>query len=417
MADTETQDGNQTPVDGPLKGVRVLDLSRILAGPTCTQLLGDLGADIIKIERPVAGDDTRSWGPPFIKDADGNDTRESAYYLCANRNKRSVAIDMAKPEGAALIRELARDCDILIENFKVGGLKKYGLDYDSMKDEFPDLVYCSISGFGQTGPNAHKAGYDLMAQGYGGIMSLTGEPDGEPMKVAVGIADVVCGMYASTAVLAALRHRDLGNGGQHIDLGLVDTQISWLINSGTNYLTSGKPPVRLGNQHANIVPYQVFEAKDGHVIVASGNDRQYGRLCELIGRPDLATDERFAGNAGRLENRDELIGILAAELKKWRKDDLLAGLEERGVPVGPVNTVPEVFASEQVKARDMKITMDHPVAGSGKVDLIGNPLKMSKTPVRYRRPPPMLGEHTDEVLRELLGEDALQQARANKVVE
>jgi len=286
-----------------------------------------------------------------------------------------------------------------------------------MRQQFPDLVYCSITGFGQTGPNAKKAGYDLMAQGFGGIMSLTGEPDGEPMKVAVGIADVVCGLYASTAILAALRHRDLGHGGQHIDLALVDTQVAWLINAGTNYLTSGKTPARQGNQHANIVPYQVFEAADGHVIVATGNDGQYARVCQLIERPELATDERFANNAGRLENRETLIAILADVIKDWKKDDLLQGLDELGVPAGPVKTLPEVFASDQVTARAMKITMDHPVAGSGSVDLIGNPLKLNKTPIDYRCPPPMLGEHTTQVLEELLGPDAVQQAKTNKIIE
>lgn len=401
---------------GPLSGVRVLDLSRILAGPTCTQLLGDLGADIIKVERPVVGDDTRSWGPPFVQDKQGNDTRESAYYLCANRNKRSIAVDMATPEGAALVKDLAKSCDILVENFKVGGLKKYGLDYASLKNDFPDLVYCSITGFGQTGPNAHKAGYDLMAQGYGGIMSLTGEPDGEPMKVAVGIADVVCGMYASTAILAALRHRDLGNGGQHIDIGLVDTQIAWLINAGTNYLTSGEEPVRQGNQHANIVPYQVFEASDGYVIIAVGNDSQYGKFCDLIGRPDLAENEAFSTNVGRLANRDRLIAILSDIVRTWRKDDLLAGLDARGVPAGPVNTLPEVFASEQVAARDMKITLPHPIARTGEVDLIGNPVKFSQTPVAYRKAPPSLGQHTKEVITDLLGPEAYEQALANKVI-
>jgi len=402
---------------GPLAGIRVLDLSRILAGPTCTQLLGDLGADVIKIERPEVGDDTRSWGPPFVQDKDGNDTRESAYYLCANRNKRSVTIDMAKQEGAALIKQLAQSCDILVENFKVDGLKKYGLDYAGMKEQFPDLVYCSITGFGQTGPNAKKAGYDLMAQGYGGIMSLTGEPGGEPMKVAVGVADVVCGLYASTAILAALRHRDLGHGGQHIDLALVDTQVAWLINAGTNFLADGKNPLRLGNQHPNIVPYQVFEAADGHVIVATGNDGQYARVCQLIGQPELATDERFANNTARLENRETLIAILTDEIKNWKKDDLLQGLDDLGVPAGPVNTLPEVFATDQVAAREMKISMAHPVADSGHVDLIGNPLKLNQTPIDYRRPPPMLGQHTTEVLEELLGPDAVQKARTNKIIE
>ena len=401
---------------GPLNGVRVLDLSRILAGPTCTQLLGDLGADVIKIERPEVGDDTRSWGPPFVKDKNGDDTRESAYYLCANRNKRSVALDMSRPEGADLIKDLAKNCDILVENFKVDGLKKYGLDFQSLRESLPDLIYCSITGFGQTGPNASKAGYDLMAQGYGGIMSLTGEPEGEPIKVAVGIADVVCGLYASTAILAALRHRDLGNGGQHIDLALVDTQVAWLVNVGTNYLTSGQTPVRQGNQHANIVPYQVFETADGHVIVAVGNDSQYGRFCKLINRPDLSEDERFATNGARLKNREILIPILSDIISDWKKEEFLKGMDDRGVPAGPVNTLPEVFATDQVSSRNMKISMEHPTAQSGSVDLIGNPLKMEKTPVNYHRPPPTLGQHTHEVLLELLGQENLDQAIKNNAI-
>ena len=402
---------------GPLNGIRVLDLTRILAGPTCTQLFGDLGADIIKIERPQSGDDTRTWGPPFVKDEHGNDSRESAYYLCANRNKRSVAIDISDPKGANLIKQLAQHCDILIENFKVGGLKKYGLDYASLKDEFPNLIYCSISGFGQTGPNAHKAGYDLMAQGYGGMMSLTGEPDGEPMKVAVGVADVVCGMYASTAILAALRHRDLTGQSQHIDLGLVDTQISWLINAGTNYLTDHQPPKRQGNQHANIVPYQVFKVSDGHIIVAVGNDGQYQRFCQLLDHPQLATDKRFATNRARLENKEILVPLLKDILLGWEKHDLLKKMDDNGIPAGPINTVPEVFETDQVKARDMKITMDHPTAQSGSVDLIGNPLKLSETPVQYNRPPPLLGEHTKEVLSELLGPETYRKAKADNIID
>lgn len=394
---------------GPLKGLRVLDLSRILAGPTCTQLLGDLGADVIKIERPGAGDDTRKWGPPFVRDAEGNYTGESAYYLCANRNKRSLAVDIATAEGAALIKELLPHCDILIENFKVGGLKKYGLDYASLKDAFPDLVYCSITGFGQTGPNAHRAGYDVMAQGFGGIMSLTGDPEGAPMKVGVGIADVMCGMYAATAILSALRHRDQGGGGQHIDLGLVDAQVSWLINEGTNYLTSGQVPKRRGNEHPNIVPYQVFEASDGFVIVAVGNDSQYQRFCDLLGRPDLAAAP-YETNSERLAQRETLIPILREILKGMSKLEILDGLEARGVPAGPVNDLAEVFEGEQVAARDMKIEMDHPLAGE-KISLIGNPLKFSKTPVSYRRPPPPCGVDGEEVLRELLGEEGLQKAR------
>lgn len=401
---------------GPLTGVRVLDLTRILAGPTCTQLFGDLGADIIKVERPGSGDDTRSWGPPFIKDQDGKDTSESAYYLCANRNKRSVTIDMSNPKGAELIKQLAASCDILVENFKVGGLAKYGLDYEAMKQQNPALVYCSITGFGQTGPNAHKAGYDLMAQGYGGIMSLTGEPDGEPMKVAVGIADVVTGLYASTAILAALRHRDQTGKGQQIDIALVDTQVSWLINAATNYLTSGKTPTRAGNQHANIVPYQVFNAGDGHVIIAVGNDGQYQRFCDLINRPDLATDQRFATNNARLENRETLIALLTEIIATWKKSDLLKGLDEAGVPAGPVNTLPEVFATDQVKARGMKITMDHPTAASGTVDLLGNPLKLSETPVNYERPPPTLGQHTRQVITELLGDEIYKAAKAGSLL-
>lgn len=393
---------------GPLEGVRILDLSRILAGPTCTQLLGDLGADVIKIEKPGAGDDTRGWGPPFVTGKDGEPTGESAYYLCANRNKRSVAIDMATAEGAALIRKLAGKADILIENFKLGGLARYGLSYDDLKDIYPQLVYCSITGFGQTGPNAHRAGYDMMAQGYGGIMSLTGEPEGAPMKVAVGIADVMCGMYASTAILAALRHRDKAGEGQHIDLALVDAQIAWLINEGTNALTSGREPVRRGNQHPNIVPYQVFEVADGHVIVAVGNDAQYRRFCTIIDRPDLGDHPDYVTNAKRLENRETLVAILMECLKPMTRDGLLSALEAEGVPAGPINTLSDVFESDQVAAREMKISMPHPLAETGSVDLIGNPLKLSRTPVSYRRAPPVLGAHTDEVIAEWLDGDDLE---------
>ncbi|MEM7428474.1 MAG: CaiB/BaiF CoA-transferase family protein [Pseudomonadota bacterium] len=391
---------------GPLEGVRVLDLTRILAGPTASQLLGDYGADIIKVERPGVGDDTRSWGPPYVTGKDGKPTRESAYYLSANRNKRSVAIDIADPEGAAKVRRIAARCDVVMENFKLGGLKKYGLDYESLAAENPAIVYCSITGFGQTGPNAHRPGYDLLAQGYGGIMSLTGDPDGEPMKVGVGIADIVCGLYGITAILAALRHRDMTGRGQHIDVSLVDTQVSWLVNEGTNYLLSGTEPIRRGNQHPNIVPYQVFEAADGHVIVAAGNDGQYARFCGIIGMPELADDARFATNPDRLAHREDLIEILSAQIRTLRKEDLVAGMEANNVPGGAINTIPEVFESEQTRSRDMKITIPHPLAASGEVDLIGNPVKFSHTPVTYRRPPPYCGEHTDEVLAELLGDDA-----------
>jgi len=385
----------------PLSGIRILDLSRILAGPTCTQLLGDYGADVIKIEKPGTGDDTRTWGPPFLKDDEGNISRESAYYLCANRNKRSLAVDITSDEGASLIHRLVKHCDVVIENFKVGGLAKYGLDYEGLRMTNPDIIYCSISGFGQTGPNAHKPGYDLLAQAYGGIMSITGDPDGEPMKVGLGIADVMCGMYATTAILAALRHRDRTGEGQHIDLALVDSQVAWLINAGTNYLVSGLDQSRMGNQHPNIVPYQVFSTTDGHVVIAVGNDAQYERFCTILQREDLASDPLYATNEMRLKNRQELIPILAAEIAKWKRDELVAALDEAGVPGGAINTIQDVFETDQVTARDMKIIMAHPDAGSVGVSLIGNPVKFSKSKISYRLPPPRCGEHTKEILTEL----------------
>ncbi|MBL3703273.1 CoA transferase [Sulfitobacter sp. BDSS02] len=387
---------------GPLDGLRVLDLSRILAGPTCTQLLGDYGAEVIKIEKPGHGDDTRAWGPPYVTGPDGEPTAESAYYLSANRNKRSVAVDIATDEGAETVRQLARHCDILVENFKVGGLAKYGLDYHSLSRDNPGLVYCSITGFGQTGPNAHKPGYDLLAQGYGGIMSLTGDPEGEPMKVGVGVTDVICGLYAVTAILAAIRHRDQSGEGQHIDIALVDSQVAWLVNAGTNYLLSGQEQPRLGNQHPNIVPYQVFATGDGHVIVAAGNDAQYKRFCGILGRADLAEDERFRRNIDRVTNRDILIGLLAAEILRFGKADLVRAMEAAGVPGGPINSLSEVFASDQVEARGMKISMPDAHAASGAVPLIGNPVKFSKTPVSYRHAPPACGADTQEVLNDLL---------------
>jgi len=378
-------------------------MTRILAGPFATQLLADMGADVIKVERPGQGDDTRSWGPPYVADENGEPTTESAYFLSANRNKRSVAADIASDEGRRMVKKLAGVCDVVVENFKPGGLKKYGLDHDSLRTENPELIYCSISGYGQTGPNASKPGYDLLAQAYSGIMAITGEPGGEPMKVGVGIADIMCGMYASNAILAALRHRDRTGEGQHIDLALVDATMSWLVNNGVNYLTDGTQK-RLGNQHPNIVPYQVFEAADGHVIVAAGNDGQFGRFCDILGRPDLATDPAYATNPARLENRDALIVLLQELLRGWAKDDVIARMEAAGVPGGPINTLDQVFASDQCAARDMKISMPHRAAGSGHVDLIGNPIKFSATPVTYRHPPPMCGEHTREVLDELLSE-------------
>ena len=396
-----------------LAGIRVLDLSRILAGPTATQLLGDFGADIIKIERPGEGDDTRSWGPPFVVNADGSDSDESAYYLCANRNKRSVALDISTPEGAQTVRELLQHCDVLVENFKVGGLKKYGLSYEDLRSEFPQLVYCSITGFGQTGPNAGKPGYDLLAQGYGGIMSLTGPADGEPAKVAVGISDVMTGMYAATAILAALRHRDNTGAGQQIDIALVDCQVAWLVNEGTNYLLSGNSPKRRGNQHPNIVPYQVFEAGEGHLIVAVGNDAQFRRFCLLLKVPEWAVDALFATNAARLVNRDMLVERISALVKEWNRDELIKGMEALGIPCGPINTLPQVFASDQVVAREMKVRMNYPDAKSGAVDLIGNPVRFSGTPVSYYRPPPRCGADTEAVLQELLPMKLLKTSERN----
>ena len=398
------QTDNQSARLGPLSGIRVLDLTRILAGPSSTQLLGDYGADIVKVEKPGTGDDTRAWGPPYVRDAEGNETSESAYYLSTNRNKRSIAVDIATPEGAATIRRLATKCDILVENFKVGGLKKYGLDYDSLKDANPSIIYCSITGFGQTGPNAALAGYDLMAQGYGGIMSLTGVPDGEPMKVGVGITDIMCGMYASTAILAALRHRDQTDEGQYIDIALVDSQVAWLINEGVNYLTSGEVPKRRGNQHPNIVPYQVFEVSDGYLIVAVGNDNQFVKFCGVLGHPELATDSRYTTNIKRIENRETLIETLVPIIANIDRQTMLTGMNAAGVTCGPINRLDEVFASDQVVARDMKISMPHPLAGSGSVDLIGNPVKFSKTPVTYRKAPPVCGADTQDILADWLGE-------------
>lgn len=395
---------------GPLDGLIVLDLSRILAGPTCTQALGDLGATIIKIEHPVRGDDTRTWGPPFATGADGEATDLSSYFMCANRNKLSVAVDIATPEGQETIRQIAARADILIENFKPGGLEKYGLDHNSMLTAFPQLIHCSISGFGHTGPNRDKPGYDLMAQGYSGIMSLTGEIDGAPMKVAVGIADVMTGMYASIGILAALRHRDLTGQGQHVDLSLVDASLAWMINEGVAHLTTDKPRPRRGNEHATIVPYQTFACADGFVLVAVGNDLQYTRFCDFLGRPDLADDPRFATNSARVVNREALIPTLEALMVEHTQSAIVAGLEARKVPVGPVNTVEQAFSSDQAQARGMRIDMAKDGIDRGGVELIGNPLKFSATPVTYRRPPPHLGEDTQAVLEWLAGERATPEA-------
>ncbi|MDB5748819.1 MAG: CoA transferase [Massilia sp.] len=385
--------------------IRVLDLSRVLAGPWCSQNLADLGADVIKIERPGSGDDTRAWGPPYARDADGNNTSEAAYYLSANRGKRSVTVDIASPEGQALIRELARDSDVVIENFKVGHLKRYGLDYDTLKAIKPDLVYCSITGFGQDGPYAHRAGYDFLIQGMGGLMSVTGErdelPGGGPQKAGVALTDLMTGMYATIAVLAALTHRDRTGVGQYIDMALLDTQVAMLANVGSNYLNSGKAPRRWGNAHANIVPYQTFACSDGHIIVAAGNDGQYQKFVEAGGRRDLALDPRFATNPLRVQNRDLLVPLLADMVATRRRDEWIAILEAVGVPCGPINDVGEVFANEQVQARAMAVELPHPSAG--KVTLVRSPMKMSATPATSVMAPPLLGQHTDEVLRDVLG--------------
>jgi crotonobetainyl-CoA:carnitine CoA-transferase CaiB-like acyl-CoA transferase len=391
---------------GALAGIRILDLSRILAGPTCTQVLGDLGADVIKVERPGEGDDTRKWGPPFVLDSRGHETTESAYYLCANRNKRSIDIDIASPRGQALVHELAAASDVVIENHKVGALARYSLDYTSLKKTNPRLVYCSITGFGQDGPYAARSGYDFLAQGMGGIMSVTGQADGEPMKVGVGITDVMTGMYAAISILAALRHRDTSGLGQHIDLALLDTQVAWLINAGQYFLTSGRLPPRLANGHPNIVPYQVFPAEDGHFILAVGNDAQFLRFCHFAGAAELAEDNRFSTNVGRVRNRDELIPKLEALTTLKTVEQWVEGLERLGVPCGPVNRIDQVFSDPQVTHRGMRISLPYADCKGDSVDLIGSPIRMSETPVSYRRAPPRLGQDAEEILRDVLGYDA-----------
>lgn len=398
-SNTDTAQPGQAPSKGALDGLVILDLSRILAGPTCTQLLGDLGATVWKVENPLTGgDDTRSWGPPFVPDADGTPTDLSAYYLCANRNKQSIALDLSTAEGQDTARQLAARADVVIENWKPGSLAKFGLDHDTLCALHPGLVYCSISGFGQTGPNRDKPGYDLMAQGYGGIMSLTGPVDGPPMKVGVGIADVMCGMYATIGILAALRHRDQTGEGQHIDLSLVDSQMAWLINEGTNYLASGSVPTRRGNDHPNIVPYGVFATADGHVIVAVGNDGQFVRFCDAFGLSDLADDPAYATNPARLANREALLSLVRPALAALPAAEIVARLEARKVPVGPIHDAAQVFASDQAVARDMVVEMPGP---DGPIRLIGNPLKLSRTPVRYSRTPPHCGADTETILAEL----------------
>jgi formyl-CoA transferase len=404
----------------PLANVRVLDLSRILAGPWCAQNLADLGAEVIKIERPGKGDDTRAWGPPFIKDESGRDASDAAYFQCANRGKKSVTIDIANAAGQALVRELATRCDVLLENFKVGDLARYGLGYEDIRKLNPRIVYCSITGFGQTGPYRDRAGYDFMIQAMGGLMSVTGErdelPGGGPQKVGVAIADLMTGMYSTVAVLAALWERNASGEGQHIDMALLDTQVGWLANQNLNYLVSGEPPRRLGNAHPNVTPYDAFKTRDGDIIVAIGNDAQYARFCEAAGVRDLATDDRFKDNASRIAHRDALKAALAPAMRTRTTAQWIALLEPLGVPCGPINRLDQVFADPQVVHRGLKVEVPHPV--TGRLPLVANPIKFSRTPIRYETPPPLLGQHTDEVLRGLLGksDEEIAQMRANGTI-
>jgi glutaryl-CoA transferase len=380
----------------PLHGIRVLDLSRVLAGPYCTMVLGDLGADVIKVESPE-GDETRGWGPPFA----GEDRGESAYYLCVNRNKRSIVVDFKTEAGRRIIQELVKRSDVLVENFRPGTLSRYSLDFESASAINPNLIYCSITGFGQTGPLRHKPGYDFMIQAMGGLMSITGEPEGEPMKVGVDVADLFAGQNAVIAILAALQARTQTGKGQHLDVSLLDSQVAMLANVASNYLISGNLPKRYGNAHANIVPYQSFQASDGWFVVAVGNDRQFDKLCEVIDKGELGIDERFRLNSERVKNREGLISILKPVFLTRPASEWLSMLEAAGIPCGPINTLDKVFSLPQVETREMLIHMEHPEIGNLK--LMGSPLKFSETPVDYKLPPPRLGEHTEDVLQELFG--------------
>ena len=388
-----------------LNGLKVLDLSRVLAGPWAGQMLADLGADVVKVERPGSGDDTRAWGPPWLKDAHGRHTSDAAYFFCANRNKRSVAIDMATPDGQALLQRLAAEADVVLENFKVGGLRQYGLDHETLCARHPRLIYCSITGFGQTGPYAPRAGYDFLIQGMGGLMSITGRSDAEegagPQKVGVALTDVMTGLHATIGILAALQHRERTGAGQHIDLALLDVQVAALANQAGNHLISGKVPGRMGNAHPNIVPYQDFPTADGDMILAIGNDGQFARFCEVAGHAEWALDERFATNAARVANRAVLIPLLRQATVMRTTREWVVALESRAVPCGPINRIDEVFADPQVVARGLRVELPHPVAGT--VPGVANPIRMSATPVVYRSAPPVLGAHTGEVLADWLG--------------
>ena len=389
---------------GPLGGVRVLDMSRVLAGPWAGQIFADLGAEVIKVERPGKGDDTRGWGPPFLKDRSGAETSESAYFMSTNRGKKSITLDIAMPEGQKIARELAQLSDVLLENYKVGDLRRHGLDYESLSQLNPRLVYCSITGFGQTGPYRDRAGYDFMIQGMGGLMSMTGErddlPGGGPQKVGVAVADLMTGMYSTVAVLSALYERQASGKGQHLDMALLDTQIAWLANQNTNYLIGGEVPKRVGNAHPNIVPYQTFPTADGDLILAIGNDTQYARFCEAAGIPELIHDPRFRDNAARVANRDACSSAIAVAVKKKKTAEWIELLEPLGIPCGPIYRLDQVFAHPQVRHRGLKVDVPHPIAGN--VSLVANPIKFSRTAQRYELPPPLLGQHTEDVLRTLL---------------
>jgi formyl-CoA transferase len=390
---------------GPLTGIRVLDLSRILAGPWCTQALADLGAEVIKVERPGVGDDTRAWGPPFVKRPDGSETKESAYYLAANRGKQSITLDISRPQGQAVVHALARVCDVVIENYKFGDMARYGLDYEALSAINPGIVYCSITGFGQTGPYRERAGYDFMIQGMGGLMSVTGErddlPGGGPQKCGVPIADMMTGMYASLAIVSALYERRDSGKGQYIDMALLDTQIAWLGNQNLNYLVSGAVPRRWGNAHPNLTPYQSFPTQDGNLILAIGNDGQFRRFCRVAGLDGIPDDARFVDNRSRLANRDALVAIVAAAVRTRTTAQWMQALEPEGVPCGPINTLDQVFDDPQVRSRGLRLDIPHPAAGT--VPQVANPIRFSRTPIEYRRAPPMLGEHAQQVLGGLLG--------------
>jgi crotonobetainyl-CoA:carnitine CoA-transferase CaiB-like acyl-CoA transferase len=400
---------------GALSHVRVLELSRVLAGPWASQILADLGAEVVKIERPGTGDETRGWGPPWLTTPDGAETRESAYFACTNRGKKSVTVDFARPEGQAIVRRLAERSDVLIENFKVGSLSRLGLGWENLSALNPRLVYCSITGFGQSGPYKDRPGYDFAVQAMGGLMSVTGEPDGEPMKAGVAMTDILTGMYAATAVLAALADRERTGEGQRVDLALLDVQVATLANLAENYLVTGRVPERLGNAHASIVPYQAFPTHDGHLVVAVGNDGQFVRLCEVAGRPELAADPRFATNAARVENRAVLVPILQALLADRPTRDWVSALEKADVPCGPINDLARVFEDPHVQTRGLRVEVPHPLAG--KVPVVASPMRFSQTPVRHGTPP-LLGQHTREVLEGVLGlgESEIESLRREKVI-